>query len=125
MIVQILRVEYAVEKDTLHVSRFCPDKPYDLTRDVSSLNETYLITGGLGRIGRAITLWMAKKAHHILVTSRNASLHPGAAELVNKTKQTDCHFYIRDCDISNETSLQNLIADCAASMPSPRTSQVL
>lgn len=108
-----------------NVSRFCPDKPYDLTRYVSSLDETYLITGGLSRIGRANTLWMAKKAHHILVTSRNATSHPDAAELVNKTKQTGCHLYIRDWDISNEISLQKLIADCAASMPSPRTSQVL
>lgn len=81
-------------------------------------NRTYMIAGGLGGIGHAIALSMIEKgAKNILITSRNALSHVNAAKLVRRAKAHGCNVYIRNCDISNEESLVNLLTDCAGTIP--------
>lgn len=91
-------------------------RPRELHLDSSE--STYLVTGGLGGIGRAIVLWMIERgAQHILITSRKGSSDPEATQLLDKARSDGCDLQIRSCDISNETSFIKLLADCAATMP--------
>ncbi|KAL8861949.1 MAG: hypothetical protein Q9178_001819 [Gyalolechia marmorata] len=79
---------------------------------------TYLVTGGLGGIGRAITRWMIDRgAKHILVTSRRGVSDPEAATLLRGAQSRGCNLQIRSCDISDESSLVKLLKDCAGTMP--------
>ena len=79
---------------------------------------TYLVTGGLGGIGRAITRWMIDRgAKHILVTSRRGVSDPEAATLLRGAQSKGCNLQIRSCDISDEDSVVKLLKDCAGTMP--------
>lgn len=81
-------------------------------------DSTYLVTGGLGGIGRAITLWMIDRgAKHILITSRRGLSDPEAAQLLQSARSKGCNIQIRSCDISNEDSFVKLLGECADKMP--------
>ncbi|KAH7143722.1 hypothetical protein EDB81DRAFT_935118 [Dactylonectria macrodidyma] len=86
--------------------------------NLGSSASTYLITGGLGGLGRAIALWMVQKgARNILLVSRNAQSHPDAASLMEQAKNEGCNLQVRNCDVSDEQSLLALLDECARAMP--------
>ncbi|KAF7554507.1 hypothetical protein G7Z17_g2865 [Cylindrodendrum hubeiense] len=86
--------------------------------NLASSDSTYLITGGLGGLGRAIALWMVQKgARNIVLVSRNAQSHPGAASLIQQAKDDGCNLQVRNCDVSDESSLLELLGDCARTLP--------
>lgn len=89
------------------------------TLSLNVFDATYLIAGGLGGIGRVIALWMIEKgAKNILLISRNAESHPNAQELIKTAKGEDCNLHIWNCDVSSESCLLKLVADCSsASLP--------
>ncbi|KAF6805458.1 type I polyketide synthase, partial [Colletotrichum musicola] len=92
-------------------------RPLDLRREES----IYLITGGLGGLGRAIALWMVgKEAKNIVLVSRNVEAHPEAASLAQKASEGGCRLHIRKCDVADEESVVELLAECSASLPSIR-----
>ena len=65
-------------------------------------NATYLVSGGLGGIGRAIAEWIIRKgAKNVLLVSRKASSHPEAAKLTEEAEAIGCRLLIRDCDVSD------------------------
>ena len=77
--------------------------------------ETYLIAGGLGGIGRAIAFWMMENgAKNILLVSRSAESHSSAPELVQSAMDGGCNLQIRNCDVSSESSLFKLLEYCSA-----------
>jgi NADPH:quinone reductase-like Zn-dependent oxidoreductase len=79
---------------------------------------TYLLSGGLGGLGRTIAQWMIEKgARNILIISRNAASHPEAASLIEYGKGKGCNVFVRNCDVSDEESLVRLLGDCAGTMP--------
>lgn len=81
-------------------------------------DSTYLLSGGLGGLGRTIAQWMIEKgAKNILIISRNAESHPEAAPLVELGQKKGCIVHVRNCDVSNEQSLLNLFSDCTSTMP--------
>ncbi|KAK1988400.1 type I polyketide synthase [Colletotrichum cereale] len=81
-------------------------------------DSTYMIIGGLGGIGRAVASWMISKgAQHVLIVSRNAERHPGAPALLELSAQEGRNLQIRNCDISSEESLRDLLHYADASMP--------
>ena len=58
---------------------------------LESLESTYLVAGGLGGIGRAITLWMIDRgAKHILIASRRAASNTEAARLLQSAQVNGC-----------------------------------
>ena len=90
------------------VTRLAPMK---LDRD----DATYLISGGLGGIGRAIAEWMiGKEAKNVVLVSRNATLHRAAGSLQEAAQKTGCRLVIQDCDVSDSQSLQHLIQECSS-----------
>ena len=86
--------------------------------DLENTGSTYLIVGGLGGIGRAITLWMIdNKAKNILILSRREASGPDAEQLLQSARVNGCNLQIRSCNISNEESLVKLLTECAGTMP--------
>ena len=82
---------------------------------------TYMVAGGVGGIGYEIALLMMEKgAKSILVTSRNAESHANAARLIERGNENGCNVWVRNCDISSEQSLVQLLTDCAVLMPPVR-----
>ncbi|KAI1502213.1 hypothetical protein F5X99DRAFT_427602 [Biscogniauxia marginata] len=78
-------------------------------------DSTYLIAGGLGGIGRAITSWMIENcAKNILLVSRNAESHPDAVELVQTAKAEGVNIHVRNCDVSSEEALLKLLKYCTS-----------
>ncbi|KAI0015263.1 polyketide synthase [Xylariomycetidae sp. FL0641] len=92
-------------------------RPND-TANLDDPNSTYLIAGGLGGIGYSLACWMMERgARHILIVSRSAESHPQAAPLMAHGKSRGCFVAVRNCDISREDKLVQLLADCAITMP--------
>ncbi|KAI1408612.1 polyketide synthase [Hypoxylon sp. FL1857] len=112
--------EYAVKDSARYVPRFYPVFGIPEISDPLPLsqNATYLISGGMGRIGSAIASWLiGEGAKNLLVVSRNAETHPKAAELDTIAKAADCSLHIRSCDIADEKELVKLLAECSDIMP--------
>jgi hypothetical protein len=85
---------------------------------LSDSNATYLIVGGLTGIGYAVAEFlMSKGANHLLLVSRNATKHENVAKLHAQGAEYGCKIHIRDCDLTSESSLVALLADCSKSMP--------
>lgn len=79
---------------------------------------TYLVVGGLGGIGRAITHWMLQKgAQNVLLVSRNAEGHPDALDLLKTAKSKGRNLWVQNCDVSDKESLVSLLAFCDSSLP--------
>lgn len=89
-------------------------RPLSLARE----DATYLIAGGLGGVGRAIASWMVEKgATNILLVSRHAETHPETKGLLQTARESGCNLRVRNCDVSNESELVKLIAECSGTMP--------
>ena len=79
---------------------------------------TYLIVGGVTGIGCAVTEWMMSKgAKNLLLVSRHATTHPNAPKLQSQGEAVGCNVHIRDCDITDEDSLVELLAECSRTLP--------
>jgi hypothetical protein len=85
---------------------------------LDNADSTYLIVGGLGGVGHAIALWMMeKRAKNLLVISRKAASHPKASSLLQKAKAHGCNLHVRNCNVSDEESVLELLADSASMLP--------
>ncbi|OTA56670.1 polyketide synthase [Hypoxylon sp. EC38] len=112
--------EYAVKNSIFYVPRLFPILDIHESYDPLPLshNATYLIAGGMGRVGSAIVSWLiGEGAKNLLVVSRNAEAHPKAAELSAIARAAGCSLYIRSCDIADEKKLVKLLAECSGAMP--------
>ncbi|MCJ1437217.1 hypothetical protein MMC27_006603 [Xylographa pallens] len=82
-------------------------------------NATYLISGGLGGLGRSLSRWLFKRgAKNLLLLSRsgptgNEKAQSLIAELVAKGVRIECPV----CDVSDITSLQIVIDQYQSTMP--------
>ena len=88
-------------------------EPAILREDIS-----YLITGGTGGIGRAISSWMAQHgARHIILASRSGQKKASITDLVEESAALGVNVKVYQCDVAVEADLQLLISDCAKIMP--------
>lgn len=79
---------------------------------------TYMIVGGLTGIGHSIALWMmSNNARNMVLVSRHATSHPGAAEMREIAEKAGCRLMICDCDTADESSFLKLLDDCSKSLP--------
>ncbi|KAK3313619.1 acyl transferase domain-containing protein [Apodospora peruviana] len=133
--VQDVDWEYGVKDSMLHVPRILPVVPDDTEPkealepkqqpldQLADPNATFLIvgsrTGGLGRIGREVALWlMAKGARNLLIlVSRHhneTGVAADAAEveafLLERAEQKAVNLKIQDCDVSTEKSLVGMLS---------------
>ena len=81
-------------------------------------NATYLISGGLGGIGRSIARWMAvRNAKHLILLSRSGVKTEAAQSLMDELKIGGVNAVAPICDVSDMASLASVLAKCSKEMP--------
>ncbi|KAL4934290.1 uncharacterized protein BDV17DRAFT_296996 [Aspergillus undulatus] len=82
------------------------------TRPNTSLDPeaTYVISGGLGGLGRNIALWLVDRgARNLLLLSRSGNQSPKAQELVAELEQRKVRVLTPSCDIADSESLKSAL----------------
>jgi len=82
---------------------------------------TYILIGGTGGLGRSIARWMVEKgAQTIVLVSRSGSVTGKVKEFVDDVALVGARVIVRRCNVSDATSVQNLIANELTDMPEVR-----
>jgi acyl transferase domain-containing protein len=80
-------------------------------------NCTYLITGGLGRLGLRVAQWMVKQgAKHLVLVGRRAA-SKDARELLNGLEQVGARILVAQLDVANQNDMATLFDKINASCP--------
>ncbi|KAI1814451.1 KR domain-containing protein [Poronia punctata] len=79
----------------------------------------YIVTGGLGRLGRSIIRWMGGRgARHLVVLSGRGPDSPGAREFVQAMKAGGgIDVQVVACDISQRQQVDRVVRDATADRP--------
>lgn len=79
---------------------------------------TYIIAGGLGGLGRAVSQWMVRHgARYLVLMSRSGPKTAKAKELLCQLRNQGIHVETPLCDISHESSVRDVIASCSERLP--------
>jgi acyl transferase domain-containing protein/surfactin synthase thioesterase subunit/acyl carrier protein len=78
---------------------------------------TYLVTGGLGMLGRSVTKWLISKgAGHLVLTGRNASID-AVKELFSAEEIDGASIEVVACDISRHDDVRRLMRTISKKFP--------
>ncbi|MCL4204445.1 MAG: SDR family NAD(P)-dependent oxidoreductase [Pirellulaceae bacterium] len=94
-------------------------EPMDAADQTFWLREdgTYLVTGGLGGLGLALTRWLAQHgARHLVLTGRSAPTDEAAAAL-KEIEEAGVRIEVRRNDISCREQVTELLASIAGDLP--------
>lgn len=81
-------------------------RPLSLTRP----DATYIVVGGASGVGLSIASWIITHgAKHLILTSRHAETNPEALKMAETARAEGCHVHLRNCDVSKEDSLKDLL----------------
>ncbi|KAL8726146.1 MAG: hypothetical protein Q9166_006903 [cf. Caloplaca sp. 2 TL-2023] len=81
-------------------------------------NATYVITGGLGGLGRSIARWMtSRRAKYLLLLSRTGAKDEAAVSLLEELKEKGVNVAAPACDISDERTLVSILKQYAETFP--------
>ena len=81
-------------------------------------NATYVISGGLGGLGRSIVRWMAdRQAKHFVLLSRSGAKNKVAFELIEEMRLRGVEIATPPCDITEEESMLAVLEDVKQNMP--------
>ncbi|ERF74612.1 hypothetical protein EPUS_00742 [Endocarpon pusillum Z07020] len=81
-------------------------------------NATYLITGGLGGLGRTIARWMVSRgAKHLLLLSRSGAQTPVAVAFLKELTANGVDARAPLCDISDKEMLKCVLDEQGKTMP--------
>ncbi|KAK4242263.1 hypothetical protein C8A03DRAFT_40391 [Achaetomium macrosporum] len=96
-----------------------PVVPMLKTRYHFDPNASYLISGGVGGLGRSIARWMASRgARYLILLSRSGLSTPAAQNLANELARQGVKVAAPPCDVSDADALRAALAHCAdESMP--------
>ncbi|KAL8704356.1 MAG: hypothetical protein Q9201_002481 [Fulgogasparrea decipioides] len=120
--------EQIIEKDgALCVSRVLPAKNLENVILESSTqgtavnlssNATYVISGGLGGLGRSIIEWMVSLgARNLLLLSRRGARDSNAVSFLEKIMATGTSVVAEQCDIGDENRIKEVLEQAARHMP--------
>ena len=80
--------------------------------------ETYVISSGLGGLGRGIARWMAgKKAKYLVLLSQSGNHGEVARSLIEELQTQGVRVLAPPCGISDEKALEYVLEQCAQSFP--------
>lgn len=84
-----------------------------------SADGSYLLVGGLGGIGKsAAKLLVERGARNLIIVSRNAAdLSTENEAFVRGLRSRSVRVELRSCNVARRARLQEVLADCASSMP--------
>lgn len=91
-----------------------PNEPsYALRADA-----TYLIAGGFGGLGRAISRWLVNRgARNLILISRSGASKPEAKALITELESKGVNVKGLACDVADSDRLRRLLDECAQEMP--------
>lgn len=79
---------------------------------------TYVISGGMGGIGRAVACYLADHgARHIVLLSRSSEIKGDAKRTMNYLENLDVDVRVMICDITDEAAVATAIHTISADMP--------
>ena len=79
---------------------------------------TYLIVGGTGGIGRAITKRMVDRgARNIVLLSRTGSSTNELKQLVSDSQTSGASVHIKQCDVADKVAVEMLVKEVQKTMP--------
>ena len=75
-------------------------------------NACYLVTGGLSGFGLKTAGWLAEKgAKSLILISRSANVDEQSKQIIQSLKTKGVNVFIRACDVTDKTSLVNLVTE--------------
>lgn len=83
-------------------------------------DRSYLITGGVGGIGKSIAEWLLKNgARSLILISRNATTGSSAASFVQNLESaySGCKIHLMACDIAEPSELAFALEKCSKELP--------
>lgn len=80
---------------------------------------TYLISGGLGGLGREIVRWMFSRGarHFLLLTSSGATGKPDRLKFLKEVRELGAVVLAPACDVTNRQDLVNTLQKALEEMP--------
>lgn len=79
---------------------------------------SYVISGGLGGLGRSTARWMvSRKARNLILLSRSGAKDDVAQALINELECKGAKIMTPCCDVSDKGELTNVLKHCADQMP--------
>lgn len=79
---------------------------------------TYVLSGGLGGLGRSIARWMAEKgARHFLFLSSSGNVTPAVANMKSDLETIGCQVRIAKCDVGNAGALKAVLDEYKTVLP--------
>jgi SAM-dependent methyltransferase len=119
--------EYALREGRVFVPRIVPDTQINnyIAEDLTAKSPlkfdqhaSYLLVGGLGGLGRSISIWMASNgAKHLMFMSRSGTEKPEAQKTVNELKAMGVHVTVCKCDVGDSASLEATIQQYRKDFP--------
>ncbi|KAF7159056.1 hypothetical protein CNMCM5623_004289 [Aspergillus felis] len=101
-------------RDTDEVMTVLETRPDYLFRP----DETYLIAGGLGGLGRNIARWFVERgAQNLILLSRSGPLNPHAHDLVRELEAKGARVVTPACDITDRECLKAVLLEFGQTMP--------
>lgn len=80
---------------------------------------SYVITGGLGGLGRSIAAWMVERgAKYLILLGRSGTRHEKALDFVRDLESRGITVAAPPCDICEEEVLRSTLNECLQFMPS-------
>ncbi|KAI0101373.1 hypothetical protein GGR51DRAFT_530505 [Nemania sp. FL0031] len=101
-----------------HIGRFSISMAADLTYDVKPRlelpkfeeNASFLLVGGTGGIGRALSAFMAENgAKELIILSRNAGLNPADTDLYTELQSMGCSVVFAKGDVCDEAAVSSAL----------------
>ena len=81
-------------------------------------NATYVISGGLGGLGRSIARWMVGRgAKNLLLLSRSGPMREPTQRLITELKNKGVRVETPACDVGKISSLGSILRDYQRPMP--------
>ncbi|KAL8853733.1 MAG: hypothetical protein Q9221_001376 [Calogaya cf. arnoldii] len=79
---------------------------------------TYLLSGGLGGLGRSISEWIVDHgARHLVFFSRSGAAKPDAQKMLAKLTKAGVHALAYRCDVADANQLKVALAKCREEFP--------
>ena len=79
---------------------------------------TYLLSGGLGGLGRSIAQWMVRQgAKNIVFLSRSGNKKLEAKDTIRALRNRGANIAAYSCDIANTDEVQSVLNRCAKDFP--------
>ena len=90
--------------------------------DLLKADATYVLVGGTGGLGRSMARWMSKRgAKHIVLVSRTGSATGEVKALIDDlAAETGTSVYVRQCDVVDRKSVDELLAVGLSGLPPVR-----